>query len=341
MAVPIFPSPGLSPSQLMRGAVYTRFGPPEVLRVQELSRPEPRADEVRVRVVATTVTAACTMMRRGDTIMARVVLGLFGPRKRFRVPGIEFAGTIDRVGAFISEWKPGDQVFGFAGMRAGPYAQYFCLPGSASLARLPEGLDFAESASLVDGPTTALHFLRDLARVRRGERVLVNGASGSVGGAAVQVAKSLGALVTGVTSTRNLELVRTLGADEVIDYEREDFTRRSNQFDVVFDAVTKSTFSACRRCLATGGRYLPTVPRVKDYLLMGLTRWVGERRVICGMSIEKRALLADVRQMVKSGALRPVIDRRYPLRDIALAHRYVDTGRKRGNVVIDMEEAEK
>ena len=189
MSVPIPPPPGASEAATMRAAVYTRFGPPEVLQVRTLAIPEPKVDEIRVRIGATTVTAACGMMRRGDTVMARVVLGLFGPRKRFQVPGFEFAGTVEHVGRAVADWRPGDRVFGFGGFNVGTYAQYYCLRASASVAPMPQGLDFGEAASLVDGPTTALYFLKDLARVQSGERVLIIGASGSVGGAAVQVAK--------------------------------------------------------------------------------------------------------------------------------------------------------
>lgn len=336
MAVPIVPSPGSSQNECMRAAVYTRFGPPEVIEVRTLARPVPKANEVRVRIRATTVTAACGLMRRGDTLMARVVLGLLGPRKRFQVAGIEFAGTVDQVGSAVVEWRPGDRVFGFAGFDVGTYAEYYCVRASASLAPMPEGLDFGEAASLVDGPTTALHFLQGLAKLRSGERVLVVGASGSVGGAAVQIARSLGATVTGVCSTANVELVRSLGAQEVVDYTQEDFTRSGRQYDVIFDAVTKTTFPRCKRCLAPGGRYLPTVARLCDYLLMGLSRCFGQKRVICGMSVEKRAALGIVTDLLEQGVLRPVIDRRYDLGQIVEAHRYVDTGRKRGNVVIDM-----
>ncbi|HXS19113.1 MAG TPA: NAD(P)-dependent alcohol dehydrogenase, partial [Polyangiaceae bacterium] len=225
MSVPISAPPGASTAQLMRAAVYTQFGPPEVIQVRTLARPAPRADEIRVRVCATTVTAACGLMRRGDTLMARVVLGLLGPRKRFQIAGIEFAGTVDRVGSSVTEWQVGERVFGFAGFNVGTYAEYHCLRASASIAHMPDGLSFEEAASLVDGPTTALHFLRDLAHVRPGERVLIVGASGSVGGAAVQVARSLGAEVTGVCSTANIELVQELGAQAVIDYTCADFTQ--------------------------------------------------------------------------------------------------------------------
>jgi len=337
MAVPLPCPESASPEERMRAAVYTRFGAPDVIQVRTVRRPVPKADEIRVRIGAATVTSACCLMRRGDTLMARLVLGLLGPRKRFQIAGIEFAGTVDRVGRSVSEWKPGDRVFGFAGFNVGTYAEFYCLRASASVAPMPSGLDFGEAASLVDGPTTALHFLRTLAQVRAGERVLVIGASGSVGGAAVQVARSLGAHVTGVCSTANVELVRSLGAHEVIDYTKEDFARSGRLYDVIFDAVTKSTFSHARSCLARGGRYLPTVARLGDYVLMGLTRLFGQRRVICGMSVEKRSALAVVTDLLTRGALRPVIDRRYALDGIVEAHRYVDTGRKRGNVVLETE----
>lgn len=339
MSVPITAPRDASGAQIMRAAVYTQFGPPEVIQVRTLARPAPLPDEIRVHIRATTVTAACGLMRRGDTVMARVVLGLFGPRKRFQIAGIEFAGTVDRVGRDVTQWAVGERVFGFAGFNVGTYAEYHCMRASSSIAHMPDDLSFEEAASLVDGPTTALHFLRDLAHVRPGERVLIIGASGSVGGAAVQVARSLGATVTGVCSGTNVELVRQLGAHQVIDYTRGDFTKLGQTYDVVFDAVTKSSFASVKACLAPGGRYMPTVARLRDYLLMGWTKFFGTRRVICGMSTEKRELLRVVKDMLKRGELRPVIDRRYPLDHIVQAHRYVDTGRKKGNVVIAMTES--
>lgn len=338
MSAPVFPSDESPRVATMKAAVYTRFGSPDVIGVRTLVKPEPKSDEVRVRVRATTVTAACTMMRRGDTLMARAVLGLFGPRRRFQIAGIEYAGTVDSVGSQVEHWRPGDPVFGFAGFNAGAYGQYCCVRADVSIAPLPEGLDFGEAASLVDGPTTALYFLRDLARMKEGERVLIIGASGSVGSAAVQVAKYLRAHVTGVCSSSNVELVRSLGADRVLDYTKEDFTERDGQFDVIFDAVTMSTFRKSRRSLAPGGRYLATVPRVSDYALMFLTKLLGGKKVVCGMSTDKTEGLRVVRELLSREALRPVVDRRYPLDEIANAHRYVDSGRKRGNVIIDMPE---
>lgn len=278
------------------------------------------------------------MMRRGDSLLARVVLGPLRPRPRHHVLGIEFAGRIDAVGEAVDDWDRGDRVFGFTGFDTGTYAEYLCVRGCASIAPMPEGLDYGEAASLVDAPTTALYFLDDLAGVKAGDRVLIVGASGSVGSAAVQVARYLGAEVTGVCSTANIDLVRDLGAHHVIDYTRTDFTGGGEQYDVIFDAVTKSNFGACKRALARNGRYLPTVATARDYVRMGWSRIFGDKRVICGMSTNKRAALGVVTGLLTGHELRPVVDRRYGLADIASAHRYVDSGRKRGNVVIDIAE---
>ena len=320
----------------MKAVVYERYGSPAVLRLFELPAPEPRDHEVRVAIGATTVTAACQMMRRGDTLMSRVVLGWFRPRARFRVLGIEIAGTVERVGRRVTRFRPGDRVFGFTGFRAGGYAQYVCLDQDASLARAPAGLSDQEACSLVDGPTTALYFLRDRARLRDGERVAIIGASGSIGTAAVQLARHFGAEVTGVCSGGNAELVRALGAHHVVDYTREDYAARADQYDIVFDTVGASSFAHARRCLARDGRYLITVGGPELYLRDAWSRLFGQRKLVFGMSVEKKQALPLVSELVARGALRPVIDRRYALTQISEAHTYVETGRKRGNVVIEV-----
>ncbi|MBX3273848.1 MAG: NAD(P)-dependent alcohol dehydrogenase [Sandaracinaceae bacterium] len=320
----------------MRAAVYERYGPPSVLEVREVRAPEPRDHEVRVAVAASTATAACQMMRRGDTLMARVVLGALRPRRRFRVLGIEIAGTVERVGRRVTRFAPGDRVFGFTGFGSGGYAEYVCLHEDASLARAPDGLSHEEACSLVDGPTTGLYFLRERARLRAGERVAVIGASGSLGTAAVQLARAFGAEVTAVCSGRNAELVRSLGAHHVVDYTREDYAARTGAYDVVFDTIGAGTFARARRALTPRGRYLVTVGGFSLFLRDAWSRVFGRQKLVFGMSIEKKAALAEVSALVARGALRPVIDRRYPLAEIAEAHRYVETGRKRGNVVIDI-----
>jgi NADPH2:quinone reductase len=229
-------------------------------------------------------------------------------------------------------------VFGFTGFSAGAHAQYKCISEQGSIALKPDGLSFEESAAVVDGATTALYFLEERARIRAGDKVLVIGASGSIGTAAVQLAKHFGAEVTGVCSTANLELVRSLGADRVIDYTREDFTGSADTHDIIFDTVGKSSFWRCRRSLAPGGRYLVTAGGFVR--LMALTLWtalVGRKRCIYGMSIEKKKALGFVRERVEAGQLKAVIDRRYPLEQIAAAHAYVEKGHKKGNVVVTVE----
>lgn len=318
----------------MMAALYERYGPPEVLQLREVPKPKPAKDQVCIAVGATTVTAACGMMRRGDTAMARVILGFFRPRARFRVLGMEIAGTVEAVGSRVTRFRAGDRVFGFTGFGAGGYAQYVCMRESSSLARIPAGVSVEEASTLVDGPTTALYFLRDRGGLRAGERIAVIGASGSIGTAAVQLARHFGAEVTAVCSGKNAGLVRSLGAHHVVDYGTHDFCAGGERYDLVFDTVGKSSFGAARRCLAPGGRYLLTKGGPLAYLRDLVSRFSGDRKFVFGMSVEKRAALTTVSELVSAGALRAVIDRRYPLEEIVQAHRYVESGRKRGNVVI-------
>jgi NADPH:quinone reductase-like Zn-dependent oxidoreductase len=323
-------------TEQMQAVVCSAYGGPEVLSLRQVDKPVPAPHQVRIKVFATTVTAACTMMRKADTWVARLLLGLRKPRKRYRVMGIELAGEVDAVGSRVTSFRPGERVFGFAGFTPGAYAQYCCLPERGSLAVMPERLSYEQAVSIVDGPTTALYFLRDRARVRAGERVLVIGASGSIGTAAVQLARHFGAEVTGVCSTSNVGLVSSLGAHHVIDYTQEDFTEQSSVYDVVFDTVGKSSFARCRRVLSRGGRYLTTVGGPGLYARDAWSRLFGDKKFIFGMSVEKRSSLREVARLSELGELRPVIDRRYDLDEIVEAHRYVDQGRKKGNVVISV-----
>jgi NADPH2:quinone reductase len=304
-----------------------------VLTLTDVPKPTPQQDEVLIRVRATTATAADGLMRRGETFQGRLVIGLMRPRKRFRIMGIEIAGDVEQVGSAVSRFAPGDRVIGFTGFQLGGYAEYCCLRETASLMAIPDGLTHEEAAALVDGVTTAIFFFGK-ANLKRGERVLVIGASGSVGSAAVQVAAHRGALVTGVCSGRNRELVQSLGAGDVIDYTRQDYATTGRTWDVIFDTVTKSSFGHARGALADGGRYLPTVGGLWSFVRSAWSRRFGGKKFVFGMSVSKHAELEQLKQLVAEGAVRPVIDRRYPLEDLALAHAYVDTGRKRGNVVI-------
>lgn len=317
----------------MRAAVYDRFGPPEVLRVVDVPRPVPAPHQVLVRIHATTVTAAESAMRRGRPLWGRVIIGVLRPRRSMRTLGIELAGVVEEIGAAVMRFRPGDEVFGFAGFAIGANAEYMLVSEDASLAPKPKRASFTQAAAVVDGASTALFFLRDKARVQPGQRVLVVGASGSIGTYAIQIARLLGAEVTGVCSGANADLVAELGASRVIDYTRDAFTRDDARWDVVFDTVGVSSFSRCRRVLAARGCYVATTG-LHNYALAAWRRVVGGKQVITGMSVDKREALPWIAERVDRGELRIVIDREYPLDAIVEAHRHVDSGRKRGNVVI-------
>lgn len=321
----------------MRAVVYREFGPPEVLQLTEFERPTPKKHEVLIRIRATTVTSAECAMRRGEPLWGRVIIGFAKPRKRFRTLGNELAGVVEAVGAGVRRFREGDEVFGFAGWNIGANADYMCLPEKASLAIKPANKTFEESAAAVDGASTALFFLKDKAHLRAGQRVLIVGASGSIGTFAVQLAKLLGAHVTGVCSTTNLDLVRSLGADEVVDYTEEDFARRGETYDVVFDTVGKSSFSHARVALTRHGVFLPTAISVRNVLESLWTPIFGTRRVIGGMSVEKNEALLFLRDLLEGDELRVVIERRYPLEQLVEAHRHVDGGHKKGNVVVTLD----
>jgi NADPH:quinone reductase-like Zn-dependent oxidoreductase len=307
-----------------------------VVKLQELTRPTPGPGEVLVRIRAALVTPSDAVSRAGTPYFARLYFGLTRPK--FPVLGSEFAGEIAAVGAGVTRFRVGDEVVG-GDKTLGAHAEFLCVPEAGAIAPKPANLSFEESVAVIDGAMTALPFLRDSARLREGQSVLINGASGAVGVAAVQLAKHFGATVTAVCSSANRELVASLGADAVIDYTAEDFTRGGRHYDVVFDAVGKSSFAKCRRALTEGGIYLTTVPSPAILLEQAWTARFGKRRAgiaFTGLrdSTAKARDLAFLTTLVEAGSLVPVIDRRYPLEQVALAHEYVDTGRKRGSVVV-------
>lgn len=316
----------------MKAIVYTQYGAPEVLQLQEVAKPAPKDNEVLIRVHATSVTAADGMMRRAKSWLARIFLGLRKPRKK--ILGAELSGEIEAVGKEVKRFQKGDPVYGFTGFGLGAYAEYTCMPEKGSLALKPANLTYDEAVAIVDGATTALFFLRDQAHIQSGEKVLILGASGSIGTYAVQLARYFGAEVTGVCSTANAEWVKSLGADRVIDYTREDFTRSGEAYDVIFDTVGKSSFARCKGSLTNHGRYLLTTGGLIHYVLTLWTSLTGGRKVIYAMSIDKTEALVFLKGLIEAGKIKPVIDRRYPLEQMVEAHRYVDTGHKKGNVVI-------
>jgi NADPH:quinone reductase-like Zn-dependent oxidoreductase len=316
----------------VKAVVFTQYGPPEVLRLEEVEKPALRDDDVLVRVHATTVTATEIPMRGGRGLDFRLVIGLRRPRKRYRVLGMELAGEIESAGPKVTRFSKGDQVYGFTGFGLGGYAEYCRMPEKGSLAVKPANVTHEEAAAVVDGATTALFFLRK-GGIRSGQEVLIIGASGSIGAYAVQLARHFGAHVTGVCSTANLELVRSLGAAGVVDYTQEDFTASGRTYDIIFDTVGASSFSRCRDSLKKGGRYLQT-SGWGGYLVMLWTSVVGSKKLVTGMSVKKTNELVFLRELIEAGHLRPVVDRRFPLEEIVEAHRYVERGHKRGNVVV-------
>jgi NADPH:quinone reductase-like Zn-dependent oxidoreductase len=315
----------------MRAVVFDNYGPPAVLRLEEVERPEPKEDEVLVKIHATTVNRTDCGLRSADPFITRFVTGLRRPKRK--ILGMELAGDVEAVGAAVTEFEVGDQVFGVKG--SGAHAEFVCMRESGPLAPKPHGMSFEEAAAVCDGACIALSCLRN-ANLRKGRSILVYGASGSVGTAAVQLAKYFGADVTAVCNTKNLELVRSLGADRVIDYLQEDFTKRGETYDVIFDAVGKHSFRRCRRSLKPGGIFVETDLGYLWHVppLALLTRWIGDKTVTLGIARYTKEDVLFLKELIEAGKYRAVIDRRYPLEDVIDATRYVETGQKTGNVVL-------
>ena len=311
----------------MRAVVHDRYGPPTVLRLEEVERPAPKDDEVLVRVHATTVTQTDCHMRRARPLFWRFMLGLRRPRRR--ILGLEFAGVIEAVGDAVTQFAVGDRVFG---LRNGAHAEYVCVREAGALTHMPANATFEEAAAVCDGMSQGLAGLES-GRVGAGTRVLVYGASGSCGTAAVQLASHFGAHVTAVCNTKNVELVRSLGADEVIDYQREDFTKNGETYDVVFDAVGKHSLVRSRGSLVPGGLYVAT-DRLYNFPLAFLTRWLPTKKVVFDVSGYKRENVLLVKELIEAGKYRAVIDRSYPLEEVVEATRYVESWQKTGNVVL-------
>lgn len=319
----------------MKAIVYKKYGSPDVLQLKEVEKPVPRNNEVLIKVYATTVTPSDGLMRSGKSLLGRIITGLRKPAKKFQILGTELAGEIESVGKDVRRFQKGDPVYGFRGFGTGAYAEYKCMPENGSLAIKPANLTYEEAASVVDGATTALFFLRDKGNIRNGQKVLINGASGSIGAYAVQLARHFGAEVTGVCGTANLNWVQSLGADQVIDYTQDDFTKSSETYDIIFDTVGKSSFARCKGSLKKNGCYLVTSgAMIKNYVLTLWTSLMGGKRLIYALSIEKAEALTFLKGLIEAGKLKPVIDRSYPWEQIAEAHGYVDKGHKKGNVVI-------
>jgi NADPH:quinone reductase-like Zn-dependent oxidoreductase len=315
----------------VRAVVHDRYGPPEVLRVEEIERPVPKEDDVLVRVHATTVNQTDCHVRAADPVFWRL-MGTGFLRPKNRLSGMDFAGEVVEAGSAVTELAVGDEVFGSNGYRFGAHAEYVCVRESGLIAHKPAGLSFEEAAAVPDGSLQALVALRPVQPVA-GKRIVVYGASGSLGTAAVQLAKHFRAHVTAVCNTPNVELVRSLGADEVVDYLRADFTKQGKTYDVVLDAVGKHSFLRSRRALEDGGVYIAT-DRLYNFVLEPLTARIGSKKVAFTVSAATKEDLLLVKELIEAGKYRPVVDRTHPLEEIVEAARYVESWQKVGNVVI-------
>ena len=320
----------------MKAVICTKYGPPEVLKLQDVDKPQPKDNEVLIRVYASTVTSGDVRVRSFTWatwfwLFGRIMYGFRGPRRN--IPGNELAGEIEAVGKDVTLFKPGDQVFGLTkGVLFGcTNAEYRCMPEEGALAIKPENMSYEEAAAVPIGGQTALHLLRK-GNIQSGQKVLIYGASGSVGTYAVQLAaKYFGAEVTGVCSTTNLEMVKSLGADHVIDYKSSDFTQNGEQYDVILDAVIKTSYSHCKSSLKERGVFISAGWPLLQALRSSM---VGSKKVKIGIAPNRTEDLIFLTELIEVGKVKAVIDRCYPLEQTAEAHRYVDTGRKKGNVVI-------
>jgi NADPH:quinone reductase-like Zn-dependent oxidoreductase len=320
----------------MKAAICTKYGPPEVLKLTEVPKPVPNDNEVLVKIHATSVHIGDWRLRSFTVpplfrFPFRLSVGFRGPRKK--ILGSELAGEIEVIGKDVKRFKVGDQVFGDAGAVLGTYAEYVCLPETAVLAIKPTNLTYEETAAGPVSTLAALYFLRR-GGIKSGQKVIINGASGALGTAAIQLAKYFGAEVTGVCSTSSIELVKSLGADKVIDYTKEDFTKNEQTYDIIFDAVGKRSFSQCKDSLKQGGVYLMSVPILAILLQTLFTSIIGSKKAILVNPKSQTEDLNFLKELIEAGEIKPVIDRTYPLEQIVEAHRYVDKGHKKGNVVI-------
>ena len=320
----------------MKAAVQTRYGPPEVVQISEIDKPTIKADELLIKVHATTVNRTDCGFRSAKPFIVRFFSGLTRPRAT--VLGNEFAGVVEEAGSGVVSFGVGDRVFGYNDDRFGAHAEYMSISESQPLATIPEGLTFEEAAPSTEGSHYALSFIRT-AKVQAGQDVLVYGATGAIGSAAVQLLKSLGAIVTAVCSTENVELVKGLGADRVLDYTAEDFTQDEQSYHVVIDAVGKSSFGRCKRLLNHNGIYLSSDlgPRSQNPILAVVTPIFGGKRVKFPIPKQDKGMARHFKELIESGRFKPVIDRTYSLDQIVEAYRYVDTGQKIGNVVISVQ----
>ncbi|KAA3613292.1 MAG: NAD(P)-dependent alcohol dehydrogenase [Calditrichaeota bacterium] len=331
----------------MKAIVIDKYGQPEVLQLKKVKKPTPKDNEVLIKIHATSLNFGDITVRNFKSLtprtfsmpfifwlFARIAVGIRKPR--IKILGSEFAGEIETIGKDVKRFKAGDAVFGYRGMNMGANAEYLCMPETGAVATKPANMTFEEAASVPYGAITALSLLRHT-NIKNGQKVLINGASGSIGSAAVQLAKNhFGAVVTGVCGTPRLEFVKSLGAEKVVDYTKEDITDSAESFDLIFDILGKSAFSQCKKLLNENGNYLLASFKMKQLLQMLWTKITGGKKVICALAPETAEDLNFVKELIEAGKIKSIIDKRFPLEEIVDAHRYFESGQKKGNVIISI-----
>lgn len=317
----------------MKAIIHTRYGPPEVLQLKEVTKPTPKDNEVLIKVHATTVNRTDCGFRSAEYFISRFFSGLFKPKNQ--ILGNEFAGEIEAIGKEVKSFKPGDKVFGYNDITFGAHAEYMIMAEDANLTTMPASIAYEEAAPITEGAHYALCDIR-AANIKSGQKVLVNGATGAIGSAAVQLITAWGAEVTAVCNTKNVDLVKSLGAHQVIDYTQQDFTRLNTTFDFVFDAVGKSSFSKCKPLLKKGGIYISTELGFlwQNPFLALITPWLGDKKLLFPIPTISKKDIEFLKELVETKKFKPVVDRTYPLEQLIEASRYVETGQKTGNVVI-------
>lgn len=323
----------------MKAIIVTQYGSPEVLKLQEIETPKPKDNEILIKVIAASVTAADSMLRKGTPYYARLFLGLNKPTKP--IPGTGYAGVVETVGKDVREYNVGDRVFGETGLGFSANAEYVCMPEEGVLAPLSDSLSFEEAAPICDGMLTSWNFLKNIAAIKRGQTVLINGAAGSLGSAAIQIAKVSGAKVIGVCSTTNIKYVLSLGADEVIDYTKEDFTLNLNAYDIIYDTVGKRSYSSCKKALSNNGLYLsPVLNLPLLFQVMFTSLFDGKKAKFSATGLlpvkEQRIMISNFIKLIESGQINLMISKRFTLAQTPQAHQLVDTGHKRGNFIIEI-----
>ena len=321
----------------MKAIVYTKYGPPDVLQLKEVDKPTPKDNEVLIRIYATTVNRTDCATIGAIPFFMRLATGLFKPKKQ--IPGTEFAGEIEAVGKNVSTYQVGDKVFGFDDSGSGSHAQYMTISEDKGLTTIPENTTYEQAAASIEGAHYAYNFINKV-KLKSGQKILVNGATGGIGSAAVQFLKYFGVAITAVCGTENIELVKSLGANKVIDYTKEDFTKDDEKYDFVFDAVGKSTFGRCKPLLLPGGAYISSElgPMAQNIFFALITPIFGKKKVIFPFPTDIKGSILFIKKLIEEGKYKAVIDRKYPLEQIVEAFRYVEKGQKTGNVVITVEE---